>query len=104
VICCTDTAISPKIGEFFPECADIERATPESLHIDSFVLIELLLGLESAFDFEFEDEMLDPETFQTMRQARYVEKRFREGEITNKTMQERRHYNLQLVYFIISIT
>ena len=74
--CCTLTTILSKIGEFFPECEDIEQATLESLHIDSFALIELILGLESTFDFEFEDELLDPEAFQTVGQlARYVEER-----------------------------
>lgn len=74
--CCTSTAILSKIGEFFSECDDVEHATLESLHVDSFALIELILELESTFDFEFEDEMLDPEAFQTMGQlARYVEER-----------------------------
>jgi acyl carrier protein len=73
---CRDAVILSTINEFFPECDNIEQATFESLHIDSFALIELILGLESTFDFEFEDEMLDPEAFQTMGQlARYVEER-----------------------------
>lgn len=73
---CTSGAVLSKIAESLPECDDIEHATPASLHIDSFALIELVLALESAFDFEFEDEMLDPEAFQTMGQlAQYVAKR-----------------------------
>jgi acyl carrier protein len=76
----TDTAILSKIGESFPECDDIEHATFESLHVDSFALIELILELESTFDFEFEDQMLDPGAFQTVGQlARYVEERISSG-------------------------
>jgi acyl carrier protein len=75
-----DIAVMSKIAEFFPECDDIESATFDSLHIDSFALIELILALESAFAFEFEDDMLNLDTFQTLGQlAHYVEKRISDG-------------------------
>lgn len=75
-----DIAVISKIAEFFPECDDVENATFDSLHIDSFALIELVLALESTFDLEFEDDMLNLDTFQTLGQlARYVEKRISDG-------------------------
>ena len=74
--CCTDAAVLAELAKFFPECRDIEHATLESLHVDSFALIEIVLGLESTFGFEFEDEKLEPEAFRTVGQlAQYVEER-----------------------------
>jgi acyl carrier protein len=69
-----------KIAGFFPDCNDIEQATLESLHVDSFMFIQIVLSLESTFGFEFEDAMFEPGAFQTFGQlAFYVEKRVSNG-------------------------
>ena len=71
--CVDTTVVLSRIAEFYPDCSDIEYATLDSLHIDSFAMIEIILNIESEFDIEFEDEMLDPESFETMGHlAHYV--------------------------------
>lgn len=68
------------IAKFFPDGTDIEHATLGALHIDSFMLIQIMLALESAFGFEFEDAILEPGAFETLGQlALYVEKMVSNG-------------------------
>lgn len=69
-----------RIANFFPDHDDIEHATLDSIHIDSFVLIQMMLDLESTFGIEFEDATFESGAFATIQEiALYVEKRVING-------------------------
>jgi len=74
------TAALSKIAEFFQDHDSIEHATLESLHADSFILIQIMLALETTFNIEFDDAMLELSAFQTIHDlASYVEEKISNG-------------------------
>ncbi|PJI06508.1 MULTISPECIES: phosphopantetheine-binding protein [Clostridium] len=68
----TNSQIEKSVFDILREKAEIDKSIEISidsklidLGIDSFVAIQVLVGLEQIFDFQFPDNMLTPEIFAT---------------------------------------